>query len=270
MAEIAIVRRAADHDLMISLTQDECTKLFNGSKLPGHVGFVGNARQGIAIFPAAKHQRGMTRGLKETGMKRKQTKRGTGEIYPARVWLPCDRVGAVHQFRQHTKVNGVFENGCLILPPTPSSWYSSDIDEVVRKHDLVNEMVARAAAPTAAAPEPAAAEPEHPADEVDGDEFAALQASYHEQAAQLAAQTSQIAAQAERIAEQDAELTKLRSMGTDMPDRQTAVRDLQRLLQLLGEVNSLAPVCKVEFVVSGNKNFVEVHRVFRPGPRRTV
>lgn len=136
MVDVAIVRRAADFELMVSLTKSDCAELFpntpieEGDEIP--VSYTGNVADGLTLFPASGEKRGLTRRMKCIAQQRAQKKNGAGQLAWTRVWLPKS-VGSVSQYRQPTIVPLEIVTGTLILPPMPPSWHAHNIEELRRR-----------------------------------------------------------------------------------------------------------------------------------------
>lgn len=143
MPEMIIIKRAAVHELMVSLYRAEFDALFDGRKKDDcRVAVRGNAKQGIALTPTDDHTRRVTRAVKIVDRQRVQRGRGRSEVIYACMWLPCDMVGVVHQYREEVSArDALVAKNAIILPPTPASWRSAMLDEIVRQQNLTPEMI---------------------------------------------------------------------------------------------------------------------------------
>lgn len=243
MAEITIVRRASSHELQLSLTRYEYDQLFNGFEIKNgepRIGYTGNARQGIAVWPSVVFDRGATRALKIIDMQRVQRKGGKTDLFYARTWLPPERIGTVAEFREAIKIQPRKDGDRLILPPTPPAWHGKNIDDVVRKQGIDDSRFQAKPPPPPPAPPPP---PPAPAD--DGSVF-------------------ELPASAEAFAQPLAPQSRLPAQTIDVAARRAAFVEL---INLAAQINVL--MRRLPDVYLGTEdNRLVIDRRYRPGQAR--
>lgn len=276
MAELTIIKRAKHHELQVSLSEEETELVFNGStpKEDIHIGYAGNTKHGIYLFPTRKPQHGLTRHLKLLHMKRIPRFGGTGRLWHSRVYLASAEVGAASEYREAMIVETNLDDDLrLVIPPLRENWRAKNVDQIVLRQKgqrlPLPEMPAQKAAVALNAPWVPKPEEQEPKAVVD-------------------ARPDWIADNAAKLPEQPAAPVvspppppvvvpppppqpKLTTDSTmSLPINQSAARDLAHLLDLIAEANSLAAKCKVQFFTtdfhgnSSGHDLITVHRVFRP------
>lgn len=147
MVNVAIVRRANEHELTVSLTLEDFEKFLPGVPLKRddeiRVAYYGNAADGITLFPTDNKSRDFTRTMKCLASKTTGGRNGGFEPAFVRVWLPPKNIGTVKQFRPPTAIHLRIEDGKLRIPPLAESWHGPNIDAVKRLNGSRESIVLR-------------------------------------------------------------------------------------------------------------------------------
>lgn len=147
MVNVAIVRRANEHELSVSLTQEDFEKFLPGVPLKKddeiRVAYYGNAADGITLFPTNDKSRDHTRTMKCLASKTTGGRNGGFEAAFVRVWLPRKNVGTVKEFRPPTAIHLRLDDGKLVIPPLAPSWQGPNIDEIKRLNGSRQNFVLR-------------------------------------------------------------------------------------------------------------------------------